>query len=383
MQSMRRTIWVLASNTLIALALWVTTDLIVSNSSLRFQLIPDSFRIPDVRIHHTLEKNVSAGLTIWGAAHYAFSTNALGFRDSTVRVVKVAPEKSVRVLFLGDSFTEGVGLPWEKTFVGIFQSQYPGVEVLNAGVIGYSPSIYLRQMERFLCSGFLTTHVIIYIDISDVQDEALYKFDEVGNVVDSGFVVNPRARVSDPPETIQYYRAPGPTYVPHWWNSLLSNFRVTRYLVHEVFDFSKDNRGNGSDRLVKSMWTVMGSKLQYGYGDLGVGGGIEKELHNMDQLADILRKKGVGFSVAVYPWPDQLEYDMAESREVGIWRSWCKTNGCERFINHFPDCFALKSQGNWRDLVYIHGDVHFNTRGNEIIATRLASEMASVLAQRR
>ena len=383
MQSMRRAIWVLASNTLIALALWVAIDLIVSNSSLRFKLIADSFRISDTRIHHTLEKNVSAGLAIWGAARYAFSTNSLGFRDSTVRVVKLAPEKPVRVLFLGDSFTEGVGLPWEKTFVGIFQSHFSGVDVLNAGVIAYSPSIYLRQVERLLSNGFLTTHVIVYIDISDVQDEALYKFDGFGNVIDLGFVVNPFARVGDPPGTIQYYRAHGPTHVTGWWHSLLSNFRITRYLVQEVFYFSKDGRERGSDRLVKSMWTVMGSNLQYGYGDLGVDGGIEKELHNMDQLANVLHKKGVGFSVAVYPWPDQLEYDVVESREVTVWRSWCKRNGCERFINHFPDFFALKSQGNWRDLVYIHGDVHFNRRGNEIIATRLASEMANVLEQRR
>lgn len=383
MQSIRRTIWILASNILIAVTLLITIDLIVSNSCLRFKLIPDSFRIPDTRIHHTLEKNVSGGLAIWGAAHYAFSTNSLGFRDSTVRVVKFAPEKPVRVLFLGDSFTEGVGLPWEKTFVGIFQSHFPNVEVLNAGVIGNSPSIYLRQVERLLSNGFLTTHVIIYIDISDVQDEALYKFDKVGNVVDSGFVVNPFARVGDPPETIQYYRAPSPTRVAGWWHLLLSNFRITRYLVHELFYFSKDGRKRGSDRLVKSMWTVMGSNLQYGYGDLGVGGGIEKELHNMDLLADVLRKRGVGFSLAVYPWPDQLEYDVVESREVTVWRSWCKRNGCERFINHFPDFFALKSQGNWRDLIYIHGDVHFNTRGNEIIAMRLTSEMANVLEQRR
>src|SRR6266852_6269929 len=299
MQSMRQTIWVLGSNMLIALALLVTIDLIVSNSSLRFKLIPDSFRIPDARIHHTLEKNVSAGLAIWGEAHYAFSTNSFGFRDSAVRVVKVASEKPIRVLFLGDSFTEGVGLPWEKTFVGIFQTHFPDVEVLNAGVLGYSPSIYLRQVERLLSNGFLTTHVIIYVDISDLQDEALYKFDEVGNVVDSGFVVNPFARLGDPPESIQYYRAPGPTHTPGWWHSFLSNFLVARYLVDEVFYFSKNGRECGSDRLVKSMWTMAGSNLQYGYGDLGVGGGIEKELHNMDQLANILRKRGIGFSVAV------------------------------------------------------------------------------------
>jgi len=38
-----------------------------------------------------------------------------------------------RVLFVGDSFTEGVGVPYEGTFVGRFGSAFPNLDVLNAG----------------------------------------------------------------------------------------------------------------------------------------------------------------------------------------------------------------------------------------------------------
>lgn len=38
-----------------------------------------------------------------------------------------------RILFIGDSFTEGAGLPFEQTFVGMFSQGVPDVDVLNAG----------------------------------------------------------------------------------------------------------------------------------------------------------------------------------------------------------------------------------------------------------
>jgi hypothetical protein len=43
-------------------------------------------------------------------------TDSLGFKDASRRAV---PDRR-RILFIGDSFTEGVGLPYEQTFVGLF-----------------------------------------------------------------------------------------------------------------------------------------------------------------------------------------------------------------------------------------------------------------------
>jgi hypothetical protein len=368
-------------NTLISIALFAVIDLVVSNSSVRFMLIPDSFRIPDRRLHHTLEKNVSSGLAVWGDRHYRIYTNSLGFKDSAAREIKPVSDKPVRVLFIGDSFTEGVGLPWDQTFVGVFASRFPEVEVLNGGVVGYSPSIYLRQVELLLSRGLTINDVIIYIDISDVQDEALCKFDSLGDIVDTGFVVNPLARVGDPPDTIQWRSAPTPTFQVPWERSLWPEFELTRYLDRQIdLLFSGSRRAKDPDRLVKSMWTVEGVTLPYGYGNLGVTGAIEKELGNMNELAQILHHRGIKFSLAVYPWPDQMQYDIVESKQVTIWRSWCERNACENFINHFPDFFALKNRADWRKLVYLPGDVHFNQLGNRMIAERLSVEMAPMLA---
>ena len=373
----------LTLNALITVALFAITDMIVSNSSLRFKLIPDAFRIPDRRIHHTLEKNVSNALAVWGDRHYRVYTNSLGFKDSTAREINTVSEKPLRVLFIGDSFTEGVGLPWNQTFVGLFASHFPEVEVLNGGVVGYSPSIYLRQVELLLSQGLTVNNVIIYIDISDVQDEALCKFDQLGNVVDADFVVNPLARVGDPPVTIQWPGPPSPTYQTLWERSLWSDFKLTRYVDRQAASlFSNNRRSLDPDRLVKSMWTIEGVELPYGYGSLGVTGAIEKELRSMDELARLLRDRGIKFSLAVYPWPDQMQYDVVESKEVTIWRQWCEHNGCEKFINHFPDFFALKNHADWRTLIYLPHDVHFNQLGNRLITKRLSVEMAPILAHR-
>ena len=44
-------------------------------------------------------------------------------------------------LFIGDSFTEGVGLKFNETFVGIFKDN-SNSSVANLGVQSYSPIIY-------------------------------------------------------------------------------------------------------------------------------------------------------------------------------------------------------------------------------------------------
>jgi hypothetical protein len=46
-------------------------------------------------------------------------TNSLGFKDAMPRNVPLHSKRK-RVLFLGDSFTEGLGTSYNETFVGRF-----------------------------------------------------------------------------------------------------------------------------------------------------------------------------------------------------------------------------------------------------------------------
>ncbi|HEX3182611.1 MAG TPA: hypothetical protein VHR44_15390 [Beijerinckiaceae bacterium] len=77
-----------------------------------------------------------------------------------------------RVLFMGDSFTEALGVAYEESFVGRFAAAFPQLEVLNGGVSGYAPSVYYAKTKYLIEMGLQTDEVIVYIDISDIQEEA-------------------------------------------------------------------------------------------------------------------------------------------------------------------------------------------------------------------
>ena len=67
-----------------------------------------------------------------------------------------------------------MGLPYERTFVGRFASAFPDIDVLNAGVSSYAPSVYFMKIKSLLDAGLQFDEVVVYVDISDVQDEAIY-----------------------------------------------------------------------------------------------------------------------------------------------------------------------------------------------------------------
>jgi lysophospholipase L1-like esterase len=379
---MRRLIAVISVNILLTVVLLLLPDFVITHSRMLYFFVPDAFRIKDQNIHNTLAKDVSNGIGVWGERRYPFRSNSLGFKDERAREVPIESDKRPRVMFIGDSFTEGVGLAWQDTFVGLFQARFPDLEVLNAGAAGYSPSMYWKKTVRLLSQHYKIDHIIIYIDISDIQDETLIKFDEFGNIHENQFLVDPFARIDDPPGTIQVRLPPGATSRTMLGDLIRSNFRVSWYWSRALGRYlssspvQRDNR-----KLVRSMWTINGINLPEGYGELGVEGGIEKAVHAMDELAKFLRERGISFSVGVYPWPDQIEFGVAESRQVVIWRRWCEVHGCTRFIDHFPDFFAAKYSPDWHERFYMNGDVHFNEAGNRLIAEGLIAAMKEVFAE--
>ena len=72
--------------------------------------------------------------------------------------------------------TEGVGVAFDSTFAGILASQWrkEGVEVLNAGVAGYSPAMYYRKAKYLLNGkGLHVDGILVLIDISDTSGTKL------------------------------------------------------------------------------------------------------------------------------------------------------------------------------------------------------------------
>jgi hypothetical protein len=310
----------------------------------------------------------------WGHERYVLAVDSQGFRDKTVRQVPLTGPRP-RLLLLGDSFTMGMG-PWETSFAGRLAARYPQYEILNGGVDGYSPSTYLETARLALTSGLDFDEVIVFVDISDVQDEAAL----VHDIDRSGAVAY---------ATVDEHYATGYSHLRYFISKYLV---LTNYLwelgERTLVGFGRYYLDRGFDgdifNLERSAWTYRevaeDKPFQVGYAPLGVDGGIAKEKHKMDLLWEELARHHIPISVVVYPWPAQLVYDKLDSRQVQIWRDWC--NGkCKRFLTAFPEFFALKQQcpsrqpGCWYLNNYIFGDIHFSAGGNAVMADLLSRSL--------
>jgi hypothetical protein len=332
------------------------------------------FSVRDMTRVFALRPNCSC-IRAWGGARYSLMTNSLGFRDKEIRQIPPSGAKP-RVLMLGDSFTEGM-VAWDDTFVGRIAATFPQYEFLNGGVGGYSPSNYLNTARMALSEGVDFDEVIVFIDISDAQDEAAFYRD----VDASGAVAIA--------ERHYFYR----TWYSKLRMAISDHFLLTNYIVELVertlvrFGFYHLDRGNNGNEFdyEKSAWTYRpvsdDEPFETGYAPLGLERGIAKEKAKMTLLWQELAKRNIRISVVVYPYPAQLVFDTVDSRQVRIWREWCEGK-CKRFISLFPAFFAAKEQcsrpepGCWYLKYFILGDIHYNAVGNALVADVVSKSLA-------
>src|SRR5512139_3285168 len=119
------------------------------------------------------------GHEAWGELRYPVITNSLGFKDASTRDVPLK-SASRRILLIGDSYAEGIGMRYEDSFAGLLQRAGQDgrdkIEFLNAGAVSYSPSIYYRKIKYLLDAGLQFDEVVLFSDTSDVADEATSYF---------------------------------------------------------------------------------------------------------------------------------------------------------------------------------------------------------------
>jgi len=324
-----------------------------------------AFRIKSYRYHHDLAKNVNKkNLGRWGGKFYTVSTNSLGFKDNTNREIPLKSDKK-RLVFIGDSFTEGIGLSYEKTFVGLIDGALEeNYSILNAGVVSYSPIIYWKKVEDLIINtGLKFDELIVYLDISDINDEAKkYKLND--SWIDRAF----KGTIADITQTtLQSELIKENTILLAWLRSLREKERKRESARQSKTPDSTTTQvytyKDSIDR-ERSLWTV-DEKVFNEYGKRG----LDISAKHMGKLLQLLNEHNIKLTVAVYPWPDQIYYDTLESKQVLFWKEWTNKNNV-RFINHFTDLFSLKDKMTAQQIIeeyYISGDIHFNEKGNILI----------------
>lgn len=296
--------------------------------------------------HHDLRPNVDS-VAGWGSARYPVRSNALGFRSNSVGEVALKSSRP-RLLFIGDSFTEGVGVPYEQTFAGRIASAYRerDVEVLNAGVRSYAPTIYYRKV-RYLIEevGLRFDTLAVFIDIPDIWEEAyIYDLDANGNVV---------------------AKAP-------WGRSM--ERRIREWLVRNslIFRFGRAIKKSSGPVLAKvgqpgcwrsqERWDTK-TGLYREYGETGLRHAAEA----MDQLYLITQHRDTGLIIAIFPRPEQIAGRHLDSRQVTFWRAWTAERGVA-FLNLFPAFITDEPPKEVIRRNFLVCDSHWNAAGHKRVA---------------
>jgi hypothetical protein len=325
-------------------------------------------RIRSEKFHHELVKNSKINER-WGPINYSFATNSLGFKDSEIRNVPLKTAQK-RIMFIGDSFTEGSGFSYLDTFVGKIASHYrkQNIRVLNGGVASYAPEIYFRKTKYLIQElGLKLDHVVVFLDISDIRDEVVeYKLK-----ADKSLII---------PDSVEKKTV---NRIGHWLRDNSMSVRLF-VLIRDNISFLKKHikrRLKTAEFLKKSYWDITGAEMtahavvphfasEWTYNESAwrvIGRpGRTKAVFNMGQLADFLKRRRVGLTLAVYPWPDQIINDSKAPRHRGFWQKWAKRKNI-----HFVDLFPVFTANEPYEVLgqyFLPNDMHWNGAGHELVA---------------
>ena len=340
----------------LGLALWLALDVGVAQAAKRIVPTWDvpagerRYRVPSDAFHHALRPDVRL-TAYWGGIPYPYATNSLGFRDAAPRAVPLRGS-GPRLLLLGDSFTEGLGVPYEQTFAGVLAARLRprGIEVLNAAVSSYAPSVHRRRLAYLLDEvGLSVDAVVVFVDLSDAYDEVeRYREAPDGRLVDALPPEGARARAVRIAKN----------------NSLLLH-------VGAMFKAGWDrHRGiagapeRGLDR-PQSRWTSDTAAYR-AYGEEGLRRGAVQ----LDGLLAVARAHELPVALVVYPWPDQIAHGERAPVHVAFWRDWAAAHGV-RFIDLFPEFVDPALGPRAIAEYYIPYDVHWNAAGHRRVADAL------------
>ena len=299
--------------------------------------------------HHTLPANSEISKQ-WGFEKHTICTDNNGFKidcgNSSYDYYDIA--------FIGDSFIQGVG-NYDDTLVGYVANEFPNLKVLNLGVSSYSPSIYLKKVEYYLKKKINFSHLFVYIDISDIQDEVNY-FEKDGKIKSKYILSNNYLIKRDKIRILKDFIK---KFLPFTYDKLATFKRKNKKVVFKTNPYIKnDNRAS---------WTY-NDNISFANG-WSRGEALNKALQKMKELHTVLSKNNIKLSLGVYPWPHQLLYDKNESLQVEVWKDFCE-NRCFSFINSFDTFFELKNIYGINYIFenyYIENDVHFNKYGDYIL----------------
>jgi len=348
--------------------LFLTLDLFFGNNYVNFFIANNKPVISHSVYHHDLDRNVSKFQRYSSVGKYRMCTNEYGFKSNCN--TKNKQSKFINYAFIGDSFTEGVGLNYEDTFVGKFAKKKNSKVVVNLGVGLYSPKIYYKKIQYLLNQGFKFERIIIFIDVGDIYDENSYELIDNKSIKSKSALESINLIYQDYSNLYKTKKILK-TYLPVTFLGYPKIKNLRNFIIN-------NNKGSNvisqtDNLLINSRWTYENKFSEKD--SKWIKKGIDESKHYIDKIFELGKTYDFEISLAVYPWPAQILYDDDTGKvEIGnLWKIYCK-NRCEYFINYLDDFHEMKKRINKNKIVklyYFKNDVHFNKIGNDFIFNKL------------
>lgn len=345
-----------------------------------FLLIPEgfnSFRTRHYYYHHGLLPN-REGMAAWGALFYPVATNSMGMIDSAVcRVLKKSERH--RILVLGDSHSEGVGVPYRSTFAGRLSEllKEHEMEVLNASAVSYSQKIeYLKARYLLEQEGLEVDEIMVLVDFSDIQNELVYEKyapSEKGALADAAY----RAAQRMKQRSTLYFLI----------DAIRTEKQQQRFFSN-IDAFYQD----AQEMPNRNVWELYSGFFSHFDDETllsnprfhGMGGWLEDESFrelalrgislgqkHMLQLKNLCDAHGIKLTLSVHPWHLQIRNRITEDEYVNRWASFAQENGMA-FLNLYPLFINKEDPEQVIRRYYIPNDNHWNEFGHEKVAAYLA-----------
>tara|TARA_B100000401_G_C52756212_1_gene695854 strand:- start:162 stop:1295 length:1134 start_codon:yes stop_codon:yes gene_type:complete len=324
-----------------------------------------SHKIKSYYYHHDLRPN-AYWQENWGYQNARIYTNNLGFKDERIQKVVF---KENNILFIGDSFTEGVGVEYKNSFVGIIDNEINSksdkYRILNAGVVSYSPVVILSKLNYLLnIKKYPISKVFVVLCNGDIHDD-LYRYSGINKnyVVKHNDFLNVKILV----EINNFLKSNTITYQFIKRITPLSNVFIDLKLKekpdYENYDLNKvlsvlNNKPDQKYIIDKEEFNSWGLT------------GLKKSAKYIKNIKKILDVKNIELSLIYLEEPIFMLNSIDSSFYKKYWSNVADKNDIE-FI--FVEDFHKDKKNKfkiYRELFFI-GDNHFNDAGNKVIAKEI------------
>ena len=324
-----------------------------------------NYSIRNAEFHHEIIPNIDLN-EFWGSNKYNVTTNNLGMRISNDES-KIIDFNKQYIGFIGDSFVYGSGIDYKEHFITKIKETKKYNNLLNLGYVSYSPSIYLKKLEKYIFSQKIKfKKVFVFVDTSDIQDEGVfYRENHKGHIL--------RKWLSDEENYKKLKKYKIKNYLQQ--NSFLFKFhqmisissvtdmgvkcleQTGKFLNYSNY-LDKERQSYGIDEALKNKdWVINGKKNVIKY---------------LNKIKELSIKEN--FEMIIVYYPSALEilenYEFKNSDHFKLLYDWSISTKTS-FINTSNefDKFPRGNEGYKKN--FIECDVHWNSNGHDIIASKI------------